>query len=122
MLFVSSAIIFYEMWKGGTCMSMFNGIKRNNKIKAVKSRNIIICDWPDFLKNYPLVSARLNKDKGEELKSHIHPSTKIKVYFNATNITFYLIGVTGNEEKIADNVIFKSWDEVPNEELDELLK
>lgn len=103
-------------------MSLFNNIKRNNKIKAVKSRNIIICDWSDFLKDYPLVSAKLNKDKGEELKHYIHPSTKIKVYFNSTNITFYLIGVTGKEEKIPDNVIFKSWDEVSNEELDELLK
>jgi hypothetical protein len=108
--------------KGGICVSLFDGLKRNNKIKSVKSRNMIIIDWLDFLKNYPLVSAKLNNDKGKELKPFIHPSTKIKIYFNSSDITFYLIGVGGNEEKIPDNIIYKFWDEVSVEELDELMK
>jgi hypothetical protein len=110
------------MQKGEISMGLFDNLKRNKKIKVIKLRNVVTCDWTDFLRNYPLVSAKLNGDKGEELKPFIRPSTKIKVYFNGSNITFYLIGVSGNEEKIPNNVIYNSWDEVSMEELDELLK
>ena len=103
-------------------MGLVNYFKRIKKIKAIKSRNVTINEWSDFLMNYPLVSAKLTNDKGEEIKSLIHPSTKIKIYFNKENITFYLIGVSGNEEKIPNNVIYNSWDEVPMEELDELMR
>jgi VanZ family protein len=102
-------------------MGLVNNYKRNKKIKALKSRNVITSDWSDFLKNYPLVSVKLNSDKEEELKTFIRPSTKIKIYFNSSNITFYLIGVSGKEDKIANNVIFNSWDEVSMEELDEFI-
>lgn len=102
-------------------MGWFSNYKRKKKIQAIYSKNIIINDWSDFLKNYPLVSEKLSKDKGEELKPFIRPSTKIKIYFNSSNVTFYLIGVSGNEEKIPNNVIYKSWDEVSMEELDELM-
>lgn len=101
-------------------MGFFTNRKRNKKIKTLKLRNVITCDWPDFLKNYPLVSTKL-KNKGEDLKPFIRPSTKIKLYLNSSNITFYLIGVSGNEEKIPDNVIYDSWDELSEEELDELM-
>jgi hypothetical protein len=103
-------------------MSLFNNFKRNKKIKTIKLRNVITTDWSEFLKNYPLVGTKLYKDKGEELKPFIHPSTKIKIYFNSSNITFYLIGVSGNEEKIPNNVIYETWDEVSMEDLDELMK
>jgi hypothetical protein len=103
-------------------MGLVNNFKRIKKIKTIKSRNVIINDWSYFLKNYPLVSAKLSKDKGEELKPLIHPSTKIKIYFTNDNIIFYLIGVSGNEEKIPNNVIYNSWDEVSMEELNELLR
>lgn len=102
-------------------MGFFNNYKKNKKIKTLKSRNVITCDWVDFLKNYPLVSTKLQKNKGGELKPFIRPSTKIKIYFNSGNITFYLIGVSGNEEKIPGNVIYDSWDEVSTAELDELI-
>jgi hypothetical protein len=103
-------------------MGWVSNHKKSKKIKTLKLRNVITSDWPDFLKNYPLVSAKLNNDKGEELKPFIRPSTKIKIYFNSVNITFYLIGVSGKEEKIPENVIYKSWDEVSMEELDELMR
>lgn len=103
-------------------MGMVNNFKRNKKIKAIKARNVIIIEWADFTKNYPLVSTKLSNDKGEDLKALIHPSTKIKIYFNTDSITFYLIGVSGNEEKIPNNVIYNSWDDVSMKELDELVK
>jgi hypothetical protein len=103
-------------------MSLVNNFKRNKIIKTIKNRNVITYGWADFLKDYPLVGTKLMNDKGEELKSFIHPSTKIKIYFNSSNIIFYLIGVSGNEEKIPNNVIYNSWDEVSIEELGELMK
>ena len=102
-------------------MGLFNNYKKNKKIKTLKSRSVITNEWSDFLKNYPLISAKLDNEKGVELKPFIRPSTKIKIYFNSANITFYLIGVSDREEKIPNNVIYKSWDEVSMVELDEFL-
>ena len=103
-------------------MSLFNNYKKKKIIKTLKARNVITSNWTDFLKNYPLVSAKINNDKGEELKPFIRPSTKIKIYFNTSNITFYIIGVSDIEEKIPNNVIYKSWDDVVMVELDELIR
>lgn len=103
-------------------MGWISNHKRKKKIQAIQTRNVIICDWSDFLRKYPLVSEKLSKDKGEELKPFIRPSTKIKIYFTRSNIIFYLIGVSGNEEKIPNNVIYNSWNEIPMEELEELME
>lgn len=103
-------------------MGLVNNLIRKKKIKALKARNLITNDWSDFVKNYPLITAKLNDNKHEDIKNFTRPSTKIKIYFNSNNVTFYMIGVSGNEEKIPNNVIFNSWDEVTMEELNELLK